>query len=160
MLRHCIARPLHPAVRQRIALSHGDALCTGDTEYQNFRSLVRSSAWQAEFLAKPLQERQAIAQSIRAQSESKKRSSADYADVGPQAATQLLDTLHANTLIHGHTHRPGAVSLADGRERLVLSDWVAQATPPRADIIRLRLDDNENLTVSRLSPDAIARAED
>lgn len=145
---------------QRFALSHGDALCIDDIDYQTFRTLVRSPAWQKEFLAKPLQERQAIAKSIRAQSESKKRSAIDYADVNPQAASQLLVGLQANTLIHGHTHKPGTVSLADGRKRLVLSDWVAQASPARADVIRLRLDDAGNFSVSRLSPEAIARAGD
>ena len=31
-------------------LLHGDTLCTDDTDYQNFRKLVRSEQWQQDFL--------------------------------------------------------------------------------------------------------------
>ena len=34
---------------QRWLVSHGDALCLDDTEYQQFRQQVRSPRWQAEF---------------------------------------------------------------------------------------------------------------
>ena len=37
-----------------IVLMHGDVLCTDDTEYQAFRSMVRSAEWQADFLARNL----------------------------------------------------------------------------------------------------------
>ena len=50
---------------QRVLLSHGDALCIADTPYQTFRAEVRSAAWQAGFLAKPLCERLQIAADIR-----------------------------------------------------------------------------------------------
>ena len=43
----------------------------------------------------------------------------------------------ADTLVHGHTHRPGQHLLDDGLRRLVLSDWDAQAQPPRAELLRL-----------------------
>ena len=42
---------------QRWLLTHGDALCLADTAYLAFREQVRSDAWQAAFLAKPLAER-------------------------------------------------------------------------------------------------------
>lgn len=145
---------------QRFVLSHGDALCLADTEYQAFRSMVRSPGWQEEFLAKPLKERQSIAKSIRAQSEHKKRGGTDYADVDPQAAAGLLQSLRASTLIHGHTHKPGEERLSDERKRIVLSDWVANAKPPRADVIRLSAVAGDSLTVSRLSPYSIAKAGD
>ncbi|NYS35485.1 UDP-2,3-diacylglucosamine diphosphatase, partial [Streptococcus danieliae] len=32
---------------QRILLSHGDALCLDDVDYQRFRAMARSAAWQA-----------------------------------------------------------------------------------------------------------------
>ena len=35
-------------------LSHGDLLCTGDTEYQRYRAQVHDAAFQQQFLAKPL----------------------------------------------------------------------------------------------------------
>ena len=57
----------------RYLLSHGDALCLGDVEYQVFRHEVRSPVWQRDFLARPLAQRKAIARDIRARSEAKKR---------------------------------------------------------------------------------------
>ena len=45
---------------QRILLSHGDALCLADTDYMAFRAQVRGAAWQQDFLARPLAEREAV----------------------------------------------------------------------------------------------------
>ena len=122
---------------QRWLLSHGDALCLDDTDYMQFRQQVRSVAWQSAFLAKPLAERQSIARDIRRQSEARKRSSLDYADVDTAAARQWLKAANARTLIHGHTHQPAEHDLGDGFSRVVLSDWDAQALSPRADVLRL-----------------------
>ena len=126
---------------QRWLLSHGDALCLDDTAYQQFRSVVRSPAWRNEFLAKPLTERQAIARALRLQSETRKTSGANDADVDSAAARQWLDAAQASTLIHGHTHRPADHVLRTQnpvQQRLVLSDWDAQATPPRLQVLRLQ----------------------
>ena len=122
---------------QRFLLSHGDALCLADTEYLQFRQQVRSSAWQENFLAKPLAERQSIARGLRAQSEARKQTGQTYADVDTDAAKQWLTAAGASTLIHGHTHQPGAHALGDQQRRVVLSDWDAAATPPRAEVLRL-----------------------
>ncbi len=122
---------------QRWLLSHGDALCLNDTDYMQFRQMVRSPAWQRAFLAKPLPERQAIARDIRSASEARKRSSVDYADVDTDAARLWLDAASARTLIHGHTHKPAVHDLGDGFSRVVLSDWDGQAFAPRADVLRL-----------------------
>ena len=127
---------------QRWLLSHGDALCLDDTDYQQFRQQVRSPAWQTAFLTKPLSERQQIARSLRAQSDARKQSGASYADVDTPAACDWLRRANASTLIHGHTHRPGD-HLMDARSqpalrRVVLSDWDAQARPPRLEVLRLQ----------------------
>jgi UDP-2,3-diacylglucosamine hydrolase len=122
---------------QRWLLSHGDALCLGDVDYLVFRQQVRSPAWQQAFLAKPPAERQAIARALRQQSEARKRSGAVYADVDAPAARQWLQAAQAHTLIHGHTHRPAEHELGQGLTRVVLSDWDAQAAPPRAEVLRL-----------------------
>lgn len=122
---------------QRWVLSHGDALCLGDTAYMAFRQQVRSSEWQQAFLAKPLAERQDIARGLRQQSEARKKSGEDYADVCAQAARQLLLDANASMLIHGHTHKPTTHDLGNGLQRVVLSDWDAAATPPRAEVMRL-----------------------
>ena len=122
---------------QRWLLSHGDALCLDDTDYLQFRALVRSPQWQTEFLAKPLAERQQIARGIRSQSEQRKRSGAIYADVDTAAARDWLQAAQAPVLIHGHTHRPARHDLGDGLQRWVLSDWDLAATPPRGEALRL-----------------------
>jgi len=129
--------------KQRWLLSHGDALCLGDTDYQQFRATVRSAGWMAAFLAKPLRERLALARGLRAQSESRKSSGATYADVDTLAALQWLETAQADTLIHGHTHHPADHCLnptePTPKRRLVLSDWEADATPPRLEVLRLSI---------------------
>ena len=122
---------------QRLLLSHGDELCIDDTAYMTFRQQVRSADWQKTFLAKPLPERQTIARSLRQQSEEKKQSGVTYADVDTTAAQTLLTHTRAVALIHGHTHKPAMHDLGSGLQRVVLSDWDAAATPPRAEILRL-----------------------
>lgn len=125
---------------KRCLLSHGDALCLEDTEYLSFRSMVRSPEWQAQFLAKPLTERLAITRQLREQSEAKKKASgqdpATWADVDATASRQWLNAVNATVLIHGHTHRPEVHDLGNGLQRVVLSDWDATATPPRAEVLR------------------------
>lgn len=126
---------------QRWLLSHGDALCLGDTDYQQFRLKVRNPTWRDDFLGKPLAERQIIARSLREQSEARKSSEMPYADVDKSVALQWLDAAQASTLIHGHTHRPGNHTLGqtadEPKRRLVLSDWNANTAPPRLEILRL-----------------------
>lgn len=123
-------------------LSHGDELCLDDVNYQQFRVQVRSEAWRNDFLAKPLTQRQAIANSLRAQSESRKVSGASYADVSTIMTLQWLEMAHADTLIHGHTHHPADHMLGQRGNtplrRLVLSDWDAAAQPQRLQALRLR----------------------
>ncbi|RYZ01999.1 MAG: UDP-2,3-diacylglucosamine diphosphatase [Comamonadaceae bacterium] len=122
---------------RRWLLSHGDALCLGDTDYLAFRAQVRAPAWQQAFLARPLAERQAVAQSLRAESEQRKRSGATYADVDAAEALAWLRSAGADTLVHGHTHRPGDHPLDATHRRIVLSDWDLAARPPRAQALRL-----------------------
>jgi UDP-2,3-diacylglucosamine hydrolase len=122
---------------QRWLLTHGDALCLADTDYMRFRGKVRAPSWQSEFLSKPLEQRQAIARSLREESAARKRSGAEgYPDVDGTAAAAWLEAADAQVLIHGHTHRPADHEL-DGRRRIVLSDWDAASTPPRLEALRL-----------------------
>lgn len=122
---------------ERWLLSHGDALCLDDHSYQAFRAQVRSAAWQQEFLAKPLSERQAIARGIRQASETRKKTDAHYADVDTQAALQALECRSCRHLLHGHTHRPAEHRLDDRHTRTVLSDWDANGPAARAEVLRL-----------------------
>jgi UDP-2,3-diacylglucosamine hydrolase len=111
----------------QFVLSHGDALCTGDHDYQQFRAMVRDKAWQNAFLARPLAERQSVVASLRERSEAAKRDKAGYLmDVTPGATDDFLRLNGYATLIHGHTHRPARHDhFVDGIhvERWVLADW-------------------------------------
>jgi UDP-2,3-diacylglucosamine hydrolase len=74
------------------------------------------------------------------QSETRKTRGSNDADVDSSAARLWLDTAQATTLIHGHTHRPAEHVLNTVNPvqwRLVLSDWDAEATPPRLQVLRL-----------------------
>jgi UDP-2,3-diacylglucosamine hydrolase len=124
---------------QKWLLSHGDAGCLGDTDYQAFRQMVRKPSWQNDFLVKPLTEREHIARQLRAQSEIlKKDSRAVYADVADEWSSQLLQQAGATCLVHGHTHRPALHSLGQDppKQRYVLSDWDTAAARPRAEVLR------------------------
>ena len=118
-------------------LSHGDALCLGDTEYLRFRAQARDPEWQRQLLARPLAERRALAVKLRSESEDRKRSGATYADVDSAEARAWLQAAGARTLLHGHTHRPGEHDLGAGLRRIVLSDWDLAAVPPRAQVLRV-----------------------
>jgi len=127
---------------EQVLLTHGDALCLADEPYQAFRRMVRSEAWQREFLARPLAERQAIAAGIRRRSEERRRFDGEPGvDIDLPLALRWLDACSAAVLVHGHTHRPESAPLGPGRWRHVLSDWDLDDTVrPRAEVLRLRRD--------------------
>jgi UDP-2,3-diacylglucosamine hydrolase len=125
---------------RRWLLSHGDALCTGDTDYQAFRAQVRATAWQQGFLAQPLSVRQAVARGLRQESEAHKATDRVYSDVNTGSALGWLEAADAQVLVHGHTHKPAEHALDARRRRIVLSDWDAEAMPPRAEALRIARD--------------------
>lgn len=106
---------------------HGDQLCTDDKDYQQFRALVRSPDWQQAFLAKPINERLAIAQQLRATSQQlATEKSNEIMDVNPLAVSTVLREEKIELLIHGHTHRPAIHYNQRSSEhgtRVVLGDW-------------------------------------
>jgi UDP-2,3-diacylglucosamine hydrolase len=131
------ATVLH-AFGRRTVLTHGDALCLEDIEYQRFRALVRDPAWQAQVLKRPLAERREMARKMRdASAAHGERSAALWADVDPAATLQLLDAAGSDTLVHGHTHRPGRFALSATAARHVLSDWDFDGDTPRGNVIRI-----------------------
>lgn len=155
LLAECGIRQLHdPTLLQAwgsaVLLTHGDALCVADIDYQRFRALVRDPAWQQAFLARPLPERRALARQMRDASEASKsgQSPADWADVDGAAAQAWLQAAGTSVMVHGHTHRPGGVPLPSGAVREVLSDWDLDAASPRAEVLRIT---REGLC--RLSPE-------
>lgn len=125
------------AFGQRWLLVHGDAQCLDDTAYQAFRRQVRSPEWQAQLLAQPLAARQALARQMREGSRAAQAAQLMATDLDADACRALLQEAGATTMIHGHTHRPAAHDLGGGLQRVVLSDWDFESTPPRGDVIRL-----------------------
>ena len=120
-----------------VLLSHGDALCTDDIEYQKSRAMTRNPEWQAMILAKPLEERLAIAAHARAQSQARSATLSDeIMDVNADAVKQTIAEHGVEILLHGHTHRPGihGVELGDRfAKRVVLGDWYEQGSVVRWD---------------------------
>jgi len=109
-----------------LLLCHGDSLCTDDLAYQMMRKQLRNPAFQADFLAKPLPVREAIAQDLRSRSRQETSCKAeDIMDVNAQAVESVMKEQAVSVLIHGHTHRPAIHRLADGKIRAVVGDWEA-----------------------------------
>lgn len=137
---------------QRVLLTHGDALCLEDEAYQRFRLQARDPAWQATFLARPLTERLALAQSMREQSKAHNQSVMTFADADPAMTGDWLQAAGCTRMVHGHTHRPAdhEATLPNGAaaQRQVLSDWCCTQTPHRAEVLRL----SPNGSAQRLSP--------
>ena len=116
-----------------VLLSHGDALCTDDIDYQTFRTEVRSQTWQNQFLSQPLENRIAYIEQLRVKSEQEKSTkSMQIMDVNTDAVENLLKQYDYPPLfIHGHTHRPNThvYNLAGHIcERRVLGDWYEQGS--------------------------------
>jgi UDP-2,3-diacylglucosamine hydrolase len=129
--------------QQRFLLSHGDAWCTRDLEYQSFRTTVRGESWQAQFLAQPLETRLERALKMRSQSAERQQTQREHAnheffDLDPQACREALLAHHCTTLIHGHTHRPQEHDLGDGYRRVVLSHWDADTRPTHLEVLQLK----------------------
>jgi UDP-2,3-diacylglucosamine hydrolase len=114
-----------------LLLLHGDTLCTDDHAYQQFRRQARDPAWQAGILAKPYDERVALAASIRERSDTEKASkAADIMDVSLGTVEAVFRQHGYVDMIHGHTHRPAThVHMVDGHQctRRVLADWHTHA---------------------------------
>ena len=117
---------------ERVLLSHGDALCTDDQQYQQVRQMTRDPEWQAMMRAKPLEERLAFAEQARAASLAHHASaSKEIMDVNADAVARCFLDHEMDILVHGHTHRPAVhmIDLPDRRvTRMVLGDWYEQGS--------------------------------
>ena len=107
---------------ERILLTHGDALCTADIDYQHWRARCRDPVWQRQVLAQPLAARRQQAAALRAQSRAAQSRMETSIDADPVEASRWLRHAASPWMIHGHTHRP-CDHWEDGRLRQVLSDW-------------------------------------
>ncbi|MDA8390356.1 MAG: UDP-2,3-diacylglucosamine diphosphatase [Gammaproteobacteria bacterium] len=108
-------------------LSHGDALCTDDTDYMAMRRQVRDPRWQAQILARSIPERMAMARNLRQESGTATGYKPEtIMDVNADAVRMLLRDHGLKRLIHGHTHRPGHYRVdtpTEPLERIVVGDW-------------------------------------
>jgi UDP-2,3-diacylglucosamine hydrolase len=122
---------------RRALVTHGDALCTDDAPYQKLRALVRDPRWQAQFLALSLGQREALAREARAGSQAHTQAQPTMLmDVNADAVATVFRDAAVDTIIHGHTHRPGVHRhTVDGRActRIVTGDWHAQGSCLRWD---------------------------
>jgi UDP-2,3-diacylglucosamine hydrolase len=128
---------------KRLALLHGDTLCTDDHDYQAWRRKVRSAAWQREFLAKPLAARREAAAGLREKSKlAVGAKPAQIMDVNQEAVREVFRHLKLRHMIHGHTHRPARHEHeVDGArcERWVLPDWYGRGGYLALDAVGARL---------------------
>ena len=112
-----------PFVEGGLVLTHGDAMCTDDTAYMQFRAQVRNPLVQQQFLSQPLAQRKAFIAAGRKDSrEAQSRKPEAIMDVNRDAVRQLFADSGMQMMIHGHTHRP-ALHKEDGNLRYVLPDW-------------------------------------
>ena len=122
---------------KHVLLSHGDALCTDDFEYQKIRVMTRNPDWQAMMRQKPLEERLLLAKAAREESKARGQSiDLDIMDVNPDAVKRTILDYGVDILLHGHTHRPDIhfVELDDRvAKRIVLGDWYDQGSVLRWD---------------------------
>lgn len=125
----------------RIALAHGDALCTDDRGYQLFRRVARNRVAQIFFLAWPFAWRRALAERMRRTSEAGREANHGAPmppryDVTAKGVAALFKRSHAKTIVHGHTHRP-AQHQEPGGTRWVLPDWELDHGKPRGGYLRV-----------------------
>ena len=122
---------------ERVLLSHGDAYCTDDAEYQAVRLMTRDPQWQSMMLSKPLEERIAFAEQARADSQMHGENISEaIVDVNQAAIESAFREGGVNLMLHGHTHRPKVHELEiDGQpaRRIVLGDWYDHGSVVRWD---------------------------
>ena len=110
-----------------VLLTHGDLLCSDDVRYLELRRQLRDPVWQRDFLAKTLDERRAIASSLRQLSQTEMAAKAEaIMDVNQDTVRETMRRFGVSMLLHGHTHRPAMHRFEiDGKDarRIVLDDW-------------------------------------
>jgi UDP-2,3-diacylglucosamine hydrolase len=130
---------------QKALLSHGDALCTDDVQYQRIRKMRRDPDWQATMRAKPLKDRLRMAEEARRQSlEQTLNLSMEITDVNQDAVIDVIRKNNVDVLLHGHTHRPAVHTIDLGRrkaQRIVLGDWYTKGSVVRWDSRGPRLEE-------------------
>ena len=121
----------------RVLLSHGDAYCTDDIEYQAVRKMTRDPQWQAMMRQKSLQERLAFAAQARQASLARGGTlSEEIMDVNADAIDAAMREAGVTIMLHGHTHRPAVHEITvngEAAQRIVLGDWYDHGSVVRWD---------------------------
>jgi UDP-2,3-diacylglucosamine hydrolase len=111
---------------QKVLLTHGDLLCTNDTNYQRFRRLVQNPLIKALFLLIPARLRTTLGLWVRSQVHKAARPDSTVYDVEQSTVNKWLDKAKTRILIHGHTHQ-GKIYDQGNTARIVLGDWNDQS---------------------------------
>ncbi len=116
---------------KRVMLSHGDLFCIDDTEYQEYKQMVRNQQWQQDFLSLTVAERlQILGETRDASIQSQQNKSIEIMDVNQKELIAKVQNNNIDVLIHGHTHRPNEYKIEIGSRiclRLVLGDWTTSS---------------------------------
>jgi len=111
----------------RVALLHGDTLCTDDLPYQAMRRKLRHPLVKFVLRHLPLKTRMNLASKLRERSkQATGQKNQLIMDVNAQAVRDTMQGHDVRVLIHGHTHRPAIHSEAYSEKygiRAVLGDW-------------------------------------
>lgn len=120
---------VEPAVinydQKSVLLVHGDRYCSKDRSHQRFRCLTRNNLFIRLFLKLPLRWRQKMVNSVRKMSQAQTYNP-DAMQVIPESMIAHMKHYKVDTVIHGHTHKPGLVEHcreAAIYKQYVLSDW-------------------------------------
>ncbi|KTD21301.1 UDP-2,3-diacylglucosamine diphosphatase [Legionella londiniensis] len=112
--------------QKQILLVHGDRYCTKDRGHQLLRLLTRNPLFPAFFLKLPWKIRSKIVRKMRQTSQRNRGKSEYMLQIVPSAMLKHMQQLKADTIIHGHIHRPGSHDHETQDKILqqyVLSDW-------------------------------------
>ena len=109
---------------KKIMISHGDAFCVDDVEYQEMKREIRSDSWKKDFLTKSISERVDFANDLRTKSSERNSNKPEnIMDVNDNYVLEVVRREKIDILIHGHTHRPAVHKLENSSIRAVLGSW-------------------------------------
>tara|TARA_B100000475_G_scaffold178642_1_gene143833 strand:+ start:550 stop:1263 length:714 start_codon:yes stop_codon:yes gene_type:complete len=109
---------------KKIMISHGDAFCVDDVEYQEMKREIRSDSWKKDFLTKSISERVDFANNLRTKSSERNSNKPEnIMDVNDNYVLEVVRREKIDILIHGHTHRPAVHKLENSSIRAVLGSW-------------------------------------
>jgi UDP-2,3-diacylglucosamine hydrolase len=105
-------------------LEHGDLLCTSDTRYLRFRSIIRSWPMRVVFWLMPWSNARKMIERIRKKTtEDKLKKSRESLEIDPHAARTRMEQTRSKLLMCGHTHKALSEDVGAGHRLIVLPPW-------------------------------------